>query len=86
MEVYAVGYEEDVICACYRLEDAQEMMLIIAEENLYEDCMYSIHFFPEDGATVKEYIDDYRQCASIKHQSLLGYYGEGYWLKQIPLF
>ena len=37
MKKYVVGYGELCLCICKTLSDAEEMILSIAEENIYEN-------------------------------------------------
>lgn len=37
MKKYIVGYEEQCLCICRTLADAEEMILSVAEENVYEN-------------------------------------------------
>lgn len=37
---YVVGHEEDVLCVCRELTDAEEYILSCAEENQYEDFLF----------------------------------------------
>ena len=85
---YVIAREEDCLMICQTRADAEEMVLSLAEENVYENWYYDNYDgWSEEYKTPAEYIADNGKYKPYEKMSNFAWalcsYGYGYWVTKV---